>query len=323
MAAEIHLGAILTAMVTPFDRDGARATRSAARGLARHLVEHGSDGVVVAGTTGESPTLDDDEKLRAARGRASTRWAGEATVVAGTGSNDTAHSVHLTREAAERGADAVLVVTPYYNKPNARGPASRTSRRGRGRGRHAGDALQHPGALRDQPRPRPAGRARARSTTSSRSSRPTPTSSRHGGSSRTRSWRCTRGTTTCCARSPRSAAPAASACRSHLVGRADEGDVRGRARAATPSAHAAIDAELEDVYETLFMTAAGDHEGGAQPARVRGRRRAPAARGGSTRRSAPSCAAHAGRLRPDRGREDWLAHCASCRSAGSARSART
>ena len=86
----------------------------------RHLVEHGSDGVVVAGTTGESPTLADDEKLRLLE-IALDEIGDEATVVAGTGSNDTAHSVELTRRAAELGAHAVLVVTPYYNKPQRQG----------------------------------------------------------------------------------------------------------------------------------------------------------------------------------------------------------
>jgi 4-hydroxy-tetrahydrodipicolinate synthase len=86
----------------------------------RHLIEHGSDGLVLAGTTGEGSTLSDREKIRIwALGVAECR--GEARVIAGTGSNDTAHSVHLTEQATELGVDAVLVVTPYYNKPNRRG----------------------------------------------------------------------------------------------------------------------------------------------------------------------------------------------------------
>ena len=119
MPTETALGAILTAMVTPFDARGA-VDEPAARRLMRHLVDHGSDGVVVVGTTGESATLDDDEKLRLFDA-AVDELGDRATVVAGTGSNDTAHSVRLTREAAARGVDAVLVVTPYYNKPNERG----------------------------------------------------------------------------------------------------------------------------------------------------------------------------------------------------------
>lgn len=118
-APENALGAILTAMVTPFD-DGGAVDEGVARDLMRHLVDHGSDGVVLAGTTGESATLDDDEKLRLFEAGVD-ELGGRATVVAGTGSNDTAHSVRLTAEAAARGVDAVLVVTPYYNRPNARG----------------------------------------------------------------------------------------------------------------------------------------------------------------------------------------------------------
>src|SRR3954451_15768370 len=113
------LGVILTAMATPLDADLA-VNEGATRRLARHLIEHGSDGVVVAGTTGESPTLDDEEKLRVLDAVVD-EIGGEATVLAGTGSNDTAHSVHLTRAASERGADGVLVVTPYYNNPSPRG----------------------------------------------------------------------------------------------------------------------------------------------------------------------------------------------------------
>jgi 4-hydroxy-tetrahydrodipicolinate synthase len=109
------LGAVLTAMVTPFDADG-RVDEPATATLARHLLDNGSDGLVMAGTTGEASTLDDDEKV--ALYRLAVREAGgRASVVAGTGSNDTAHSVHLTARAAEAGVDAVLVVTPYYNRP--------------------------------------------------------------------------------------------------------------------------------------------------------------------------------------------------------------
>ena len=119
MASPTQLGTILTAMVTPFDEGGA-VNEGAARHLMRHLLDHGSDGVVVAGTTGEAATLDDEEKLRLFEA-AVDELGGRGTVVAGTGSNDTAHSVRLTRAAADRGVDAVLVVTPYYNRPNARG----------------------------------------------------------------------------------------------------------------------------------------------------------------------------------------------------------
>ncbi len=106
-------------MVTPFAEDGS-VDEAAARSLARHLVENGSHGIVVAGTTGESPTLSDDED--AALLRAIVDEVGDgATVICGTGTNDTRHSEHLSAAAAKNGADAVLVVTPYYNKPNRAG----------------------------------------------------------------------------------------------------------------------------------------------------------------------------------------------------------
>ena len=113
------LGVILTAMVTPFDAAG-RVDEEAAVALMHHLTEHGSDGVVVCGTTGESATLTDDEQALLVR-LAVDELGGRATVVAGTGSNDTRHAVEPTERAVEEGADAVLSVTPYYNKPNRRG----------------------------------------------------------------------------------------------------------------------------------------------------------------------------------------------------------
>jgi 4-hydroxy-tetrahydrodipicolinate synthase len=111
-------GGILTAMVTPFEASGALAEDAAAH-LMRHLLENGSDGLVLAGTTGESPTLSDEEKLRL--WEIGVAECGDAAVIAGTGSNDTRHSVELTERATEIGVDAVLVVAPYYNKPNRRG----------------------------------------------------------------------------------------------------------------------------------------------------------------------------------------------------------
>ena len=114
-----ELKGVLTAMVTPFAEDGS-VDEASARKLARYLVDNGSHGVVVAGTTGESPTLSDDEDvalLRAVR----DELGEDTTIVCGTGTNDTRHSVHLTEAAVENGADAVLVVTPYYNKPNEAG----------------------------------------------------------------------------------------------------------------------------------------------------------------------------------------------------------
>src|SRR5690349_11323398 len=109
------LGEVLTAIVTPFDADGA-VDYDRFRELAAYLVDHGSDGLVVCGTTGESPTLSDGERLELVR--AAVDAVGDrATVVAGTGTYSTSHSVHLTEQAHEAGADALLVVTPYYNKP--------------------------------------------------------------------------------------------------------------------------------------------------------------------------------------------------------------
>jgi 4-hydroxy-tetrahydrodipicolinate synthase len=111
----VTFGGIFTAMVTPFDEQG-RVDEDAFAALVHHLLDNGSDGLVVAGTTGESG---DDEKLRI--WQLAVAEADGAPVIAGTGTNDTAHSVHLTEKATEAGVDGVLVVTPYYNKPNRRG----------------------------------------------------------------------------------------------------------------------------------------------------------------------------------------------------------
>ena len=115
----VNLGAILTAMVTPFDARG-RVDEEAAVRLMNHCVEHGSDGLVICGTTGEAPTLNDDEHLGMI-GLAVGEMGGRATVVAGVGSNDTRHAVALTERATELGADALLSVNPYYNRPSRRG----------------------------------------------------------------------------------------------------------------------------------------------------------------------------------------------------------
>lgn len=109
------VGDILTAMVTSFNPDGT-VNFDGTAALASHLVENGSDGLVVSGTTGESPTLTDNEKIDLIR-VVCDAVAGRGTVIAGTGSNDTAHSVELTRRASEKGINAILAVTPYYNKP--------------------------------------------------------------------------------------------------------------------------------------------------------------------------------------------------------------
>ena len=112
-----RFGRVLTAMVTPFHRDGS-LNLDGARRLAKWLQDNGNDGLVVAGTTGESPVLTDDERLSLFEAVIS---AVNIPVIAGTGTNDTAHSIHLTKEATALGAAGVLVVTPYYNRPSQAG----------------------------------------------------------------------------------------------------------------------------------------------------------------------------------------------------------
>lgn len=115
--SELH--GVLTAMATAFDPEG-RVDEAATRRLAAHLIENGSHGVVVAGSTGEAATLDDSEHIDVLR-MVVEEIGDAATVVCGTGTNDTRHSVELTKAAAEAGAEAALIVTPYYNKPNKAG----------------------------------------------------------------------------------------------------------------------------------------------------------------------------------------------------------
>ena len=112
-----RFGRVVTAMVTPFDDDGALDLPAAVE-LARWLASHGSDGLVLSGSTGESSVLTDEEKVDLWRAVAE---AVTIPVIAGTGSNDTAHSVTMTKQATECGVDGVLVVTPYYNRPSQSG----------------------------------------------------------------------------------------------------------------------------------------------------------------------------------------------------------
>ena len=112
-------GHVVTAMVTPFDAGGAVDYAKAAQ-LARRLIEAGNDGLVVAGTTGESPTLSDEEKIRLFR-TVKDAVGDRAKVIAGTGTYDTAHSIHLSQEAARAGCDGLLLVNPYYNRPSQDG----------------------------------------------------------------------------------------------------------------------------------------------------------------------------------------------------------
>ncbi|MFO7265053.1 MAG: 4-hydroxy-tetrahydrodipicolinate synthase [Limnochordales bacterium] len=115
----MKLGSLLTAMITPFREDLSLNAEQAAR-LARYLVDIGNEGVVVAGTTGESATLTDEEKLELFRAVV-REIGGRATVIAGTGTNDTRHSIELTKEAEKLGVDAIMAVVPYYNRPTQEG----------------------------------------------------------------------------------------------------------------------------------------------------------------------------------------------------------
>ncbi|HUB35204.1 MAG TPA: 4-hydroxy-tetrahydrodipicolinate synthase [Solirubrobacteraceae bacterium] len=117
--ADLRLGAILTAIVTPFDERG-RVDEEAFVALMAHLAEHGSDGFVVAATTGEAATLTDEEQLALIALAVAERPAG-ATIVAGCGTNDTRHTVYLTEQATALGPDALIAVTPYYNRPSPLG----------------------------------------------------------------------------------------------------------------------------------------------------------------------------------------------------------
>jgi 4-hydroxy-tetrahydrodipicolinate synthase len=113
------LGEVITATVTPFDAEG-KVDYDRYAELCTYLIENGSDGVVVSGTTGEAPTLSDDERLGLLQA-ALDAVGDRATVIAGTGTYSTDHSIHLTKQADEAGAHGALVVTPYYNKPPPRG----------------------------------------------------------------------------------------------------------------------------------------------------------------------------------------------------------
>jgi 4-hydroxy-tetrahydrodipicolinate synthase len=114
------LGSILTAIVTPFREQDASVDETAFVDLLHHLAAHGSDGFVVAGTTGEAATMSDEEHLGLIELAVAERPPG-TTIIAGAGSNDTRHAVHMTERSNELGVDAILSVTPYYNRPNRRG----------------------------------------------------------------------------------------------------------------------------------------------------------------------------------------------------------
>ena len=115
----VELGRLITAMITPFDEEG-KVDYSQAKRLANHLLDSGSDGLVVSGTTGESPTLSNEEKLRLFA-EVKEAIGDRGSVIAGTGNYSTAESIELSREAQKQGADALLLVVPYYNKPPQEG----------------------------------------------------------------------------------------------------------------------------------------------------------------------------------------------------------
>ena len=146
-------------MVTPFRADGSVDEEKAVE-IGRHLLANGSHGLVVAGTTGEAATMTDEEHLGLIE-LIARELGDEATVVGGTGSNDTRHAIHLTEKAVEAGVDAVLSVTPYYNKPNRRGVIAPLQGGRPRRRRHPGDPLQHPGPHGGQHAAGPARRAGA------------------------------------------------------------------------------------------------------------------------------------------------------------------
>lgn len=114
-----QFGQVITAMVTPFDRDG-EVDFNATRNLVNHLIDNGTEALIVAGTTGESPTLSDEEKLALFKYVLKV-VKGRVPVIAGTGSNNTRASMQLTKQAEEIGVDGIMLVTPYYNKPSQEG----------------------------------------------------------------------------------------------------------------------------------------------------------------------------------------------------------
>lgn len=118
--SSIPFGLLATAMITPFTSSG-NVDHEAAWRLARHLSEHGTDTLVITGTTGEAPTMNDDERVALYQTVADAVRERETLVIAGTGSNDTHHSVMLSERAAEAGVDGMLAVAPYYNKPSQEG----------------------------------------------------------------------------------------------------------------------------------------------------------------------------------------------------------
>ena len=263
--------------------------------LADHLLVDGSDGLVVAGTTGESPTLTDDEKVALFR-HAVEVATGRGPVIADTGSNDTAHRVALTRRAEDAGVDGVLVVTPYYNRPPERGLRAHFAAVA-ARHQPAGDRLQHPVALRREPLARAASPTSRRSTTSSPSNRPTPTSPQSRRLRELCDLGLYAGNDDMTLRRRRDGRLGL-----HLGGQPPGGRRASRSwcwpRAPATGARAPpIDTELAPLFAALFITTNPiPAQGGAEPARPRGRRPAPAAGRSERRRTAR----HRGRARAAR-----------------------
>ena len=215
---------------------------------------------MLGGTTGESATMSDDEQV-ALVALLVGELGDEGTIVAGAGSNDTRHAIELTERVVEAGAEAVLWVTPYYNKPNRRGIIRHFEEVARAAAGTPVILYNIPGRMRGQHARPTCSPSSRRSTGSRRSSRPTrPSCSRSTGSP------CSPATTTSSPRTSTRAAPAASASPRTSSG------TEMRRLFDEPDARAEIDASLRDVYATLFLTAEPDlHEGGSEPARARGR----------------------------------------------------
>ena len=206
-----------------------------------HLAANGSDGFVVAGTTGEASTLTEGEQLGLIELAVAERPAGKS-IIAGTGTNDTRQAVHLTERATELGADAMLSVTPYYNRPSRLRPDRATTKRSRRRPTNRRSSTTSRAARPPTCRPT-CSPSSPRSTASARSSRPTQMScSRSTGSTSTRAT-----TPPSRARSTW-AAPGGILVASHIVGNEMQRMVD------EPERRAEIDASLQDVYETLFLT---------------------------------------------------------------------
>ena len=287
------LGEVLTAIVTPFDADGS-VDLDRFRALARHLVDNGSDGLVVTGTTGESPTLSDDERF--ALYEAAVDEVGDrATVVAGTGTYATAHSVHLTERAHELGVHGFLVVTPYYNKPPQRGIVAHFEAIA-ARHRQARRRLQHSRRASCSTSSRRRSRSSRRSTNvrAVKQANPDLEQARHDRRARARPLRGRR--------RPRLPVPRARRrrrrLRPHACRRtAGEGDGAPRIRAGDVDGARALDEELAPSIELLRVVDEPDRDQvRAEPARARGRRPAAAARRGDRRRARASRLPRAARL---------------------------